>query len=48
MGWWSEGPIVDPAKLRPALERAVEVVTRERRPALVDAIVRKREERRYR
>ena len=48
MGWWAEGPIAEPAKLRSALERAVEVVTRERRPALVDAIVQKREERRYR
>ncbi len=48
MGWWAEGPIADPAKARPALERALEVVTKNRQPALVDMIVQKREERRYR
>jgi len=47
-GWHAEGPITDPAKVRPALERALEVVRREKRPALVDTIVRHRQERRYR
>ncbi len=47
MGWWAEGPIADPAKIKPALERALEVV-KEGRPALVDTIVRKREEHRFR
>src|SRR5207249_458892 len=47
-GWHAEGPIVDPAKVRPALERALEVVRREKRPALVDTIVRHRQEKRFR
>jgi acetolactate synthase-1/2/3 large subunit len=47
-GWHAEGPVADPAKVRPALERALEIVKRERRPALVDTIVRKRADRRYR
>ncbi|HEV8536910.1 MAG TPA: thiamine pyrophosphate-binding protein [Candidatus Limnocylindria bacterium] len=47
-GWHAEGPIADPAKVRPALERALEIVRREKRPALVDTIVRHRSERRYR
>ena len=47
-GWHAEGPIVDPAKVRPALERALEVVRKQKRPALVDTIVRHRQERRYR
>jgi len=47
-GWHAEGPIADPAKVRPALERALEVVRRERRPALVDTIVRHRQEKRFR
>ena len=47
-GWHAEGPIADPAKVRPALERALEVVRREKRPALVDTIVRHRQEKRFR
>jgi acetolactate synthase-1/2/3 large subunit len=35
MGWWSAGPIKDPAQLTPTLKRAVEVV-RSGQPALVD------------
>ena len=35
MGWWSAGPIKDPAELAPALKRAVEVV-KSGQPALVD------------
>lgn len=34
----AQGPIEDPAELRPALARAVRHVQRERRPALVDVI----------
>lgn len=41
-GVHGEGPIEDPADLRPALERAVRVVKRERRPALVDVITQSR------
>lgn len=47
-GWYAEGPIDDPRAVRPALERALAVVKRERRPALVDTIVRKREMHRFR
>ena len=47
-GWHAEGPIAEPSKVRPALERALEVVRNEKRPALVDTIVRHREERRFR
>jgi thiamine pyrophosphate-dependent acetolactate synthase large subunit-like protein len=35
MGWWSAGPVKDPAELAPTLKRAVEVV-RSGQPALVD------------
>jgi len=35
MGWWSAGPIKDPAELAPTLKRAVEVV-KSGQPALVD------------
>ncbi len=41
-GVHGEGPIEDPADLRPALERAVRVVKREKRPALVDVITQSR------
>ncbi len=37
MGVWAEGPISDPAKLGPALQRAIAVV-KQGRPALVDAV----------
>ena len=37
MGVWAEGPITDPAKLGPALRRAVEVVKRGE-PALIDVV----------
>ncbi|HEX4841269.1 MAG TPA: thiamine pyrophosphate-dependent enzyme, partial [bacterium] len=37
-GIHGEGPIEDPADLRPALERAVRYVKRERQPALVDVV----------
>lgn len=37
MGCWSAGPIVDPGELRPALERALDVVANGA-PALVDVI----------
>ena len=47
-GWHAEGPIVEPAKVRPALERALAVVRTEKQPALVDTVVRHREEKRFR
>ena len=37
MGVWAEGPITDPSKLGPALQRAIAVV-KQGRPALVDAV----------
>ncbi len=37
MGVWAEGPISDPARLGPALQRAIAVV-KQGRPALVDAV----------
>jgi thiamine pyrophosphate-dependent acetolactate synthase large subunit-like protein len=46
-GWYAEGPVEDPRMMRPALERALREV-KAGRPALVDAIVRKRPLRRYR
>ncbi|MGH2378071.1 MAG: thiamine pyrophosphate-binding protein [Candidatus Limnocylindria bacterium] len=46
-GWYAEGPITDPEAVRPALERALREV-KAGRPALLDTIVRKREEKRYR
>ncbi len=47
-GWHAEGPIADPKAVRPALLRALAVVTQEGRPALVDTIVRHRDSGRYR
>ncbi|MGQ0550988.1 MAG: thiamine pyrophosphate-binding protein [Armatimonadota bacterium] len=41
-GVHGEGPVEDPADLRPALERAVRYVKKERRPALVDVITESR------
>jgi thiamine pyrophosphate-dependent acetolactate synthase large subunit-like protein len=41
-GIHGEGPIEDPADLRPALERAVQYVKREQRAALVDVITESR------
>ena len=37
MGVWAEGPITDPAKLGPALRRALDVV-KKGQPALVDVV----------
>jgi benzoylformate decarboxylase/acetolactate synthase-1/2/3 large subunit len=37
-GWYAEGPIDQPAKVRDAVTRAAEIVLKERRPALVDVI----------
>jgi thiamine pyrophosphate-dependent acetolactate synthase large subunit-like protein len=37
MGWWSAGPISDPAELGPTLKRAVEVV-KSGQPAMVDVV----------
>lgn len=38
-GIFSEGPIVDPTKIQPAVRRALKVVKEERKPALVDVII---------
>ena len=37
MGVWAEGPVTDPAKLGPALKRAIEVV-KKGQPALIDVV----------
>jgi acetolactate synthase-1/2/3 large subunit len=47
-GWYSEGPIDDPAAVGPALKRAIDAIRTEGRPALLDTIVRKRELTRFR
>ncbi|HEX9494885.1 MAG TPA: thiamine pyrophosphate-binding protein [Candidatus Limnocylindria bacterium] len=47
-GWYSEGPIVQPADIGPALKRAIDAIKKEGRPALIDTIVRKRELTRFR
>jgi thiamine pyrophosphate-dependent acetolactate synthase large subunit-like protein len=41
MGWWSAGPITDPAELAPVLKKAVEVV-KAGEPALVDVVTQPR------
>ena len=47
-GWYAEGPIDDPKAVAPALRRAIDVIRKEERPALLDTIVRKRELTRFR
>jgi len=47
-GWYSEGPIEEPKDVGPALKRAIDVIRKEGRPALLDTIVRKRELTRFR
>ena len=47
-GWYSEGPIEDPKEIGPALRRAIDVIRKDGRPALLDTIVRKRELTRFR
>jgi thiamine pyrophosphate-dependent acetolactate synthase large subunit-like protein len=37
-GIYAEGPIIDPADLKPALDAAARVVREQRRPALVDVV----------
>jgi thiamine pyrophosphate-dependent acetolactate synthase large subunit-like protein len=37
LGFWSEGPITDPAKVEPAIQRAYAAVKRGE-PALVDVV----------
>ena len=41
MGWYAEGPIDDPGKIAPALERAIGKV-KAGQPALLDTITQKR------
>jgi thiamine pyrophosphate-dependent acetolactate synthase large subunit-like protein len=48
MGWYAEGPITDPDQAGPAIARAAAYVREQRMPALVDTIVRRREQRRFR
>ncbi len=38
MGVYGEGPIESPTDIGPALERAIQIVKEEKRPALVDII----------
>jgi acetolactate synthase I/II/III large subunit len=37
-GWHGEGPITDPDEIGAAVRRAIDVVMKERRPALVDVV----------
>jgi acetolactate synthase-1/2/3 large subunit len=37
-GWYAEGPIEDPKKVQEALKRAIQVIKKEGRPALVDTV----------
>ena len=48
MGWYAEGPITDPDQAGPAIARAAAYVREKRMPALVDTIVRRREQKRFR
>ena len=48
MGWYAEGPIADPEGSGPAIARAAAYVRERRMPALVDTIVRRREQKRFR
>jgi acetolactate synthase I/II/III large subunit len=41
MGWWSKGPITDPADLAPAIKEAVAVV-KEGEPAFVNVMTQPR------
>lgn len=41
MGWWSTGPVADPAELGPTLKKAVEVV-KAGEPALIDVVTQPR------
>lgn len=41
-GWYAEGPIEDPTQVAAAIRRAIEVIEREGRPALVDCVTRHR------
>ena len=38
-GWYAEGPIDDGSKVRDAIKRAIQVIRKEGRPALVDTVV---------
>jgi thiamine pyrophosphate-dependent acetolactate synthase large subunit-like protein len=48
MGWYAEGPIADPDQAGPAIARAAAYVREKRMPALVDTIVRRRVQKRFR
>ena len=37
-GWYAEGPMEDPKKVQEALKRAIQVIRKEGRPALVDTV----------
>ncbi|MDP2643447.1 MAG: thiamine pyrophosphate-binding protein [Desulfobacterales bacterium] len=38
-GWYAEGPVEDGRKVQEAVKRAIQVIKKEKRPALVDTIV---------
>ncbi|HWO40759.1 MAG TPA: thiamine pyrophosphate-binding protein [Candidatus Eisenbacteria bacterium] len=38
-GLFAEGPVTDPAQIRPAIDRALRVIKQEKRPALVDVYI---------
>jgi thiamine pyrophosphate-dependent acetolactate synthase large subunit-like protein len=37
-GWYGEGPIEDGSKVRDAIKRAIQVIKKEGRPALIDTV----------
>lgn len=39
-GWYAEGPIEDGSKVQEAIQRAIQVIKKEGRPALIDTVVR--------
>ena len=43
LGWYAEGPILDPTEIQPAVQRAMEEV-KKGKPALVDIITWRRGE----
>ncbi|MBP1698009.1 MAG: hypothetical protein H6Q41_3197, partial [Deltaproteobacteria bacterium] len=38
-GWYAEGPIDDGNKVQDAIKRAIQVIRKEGRPALIDTVV---------
>jgi thiamine pyrophosphate-dependent acetolactate synthase large subunit-like protein len=39
LGIAGEGPVTDPSQIRPTVERAIQIIKKEKRPALVDVYI---------